>query len=89
MIKSTKLDLCHVVNSSSFVPWKINGYKFGDNILLVVMPKHVFLLCRLLGIIENHRRVWSLSNRPGGLEESIKTLQKVFDEIVPSSTLTV
>lgn len=44
---------------------------------------------RLLGIIENHRRVWSLSNRPGGVEESVKALQKVFDEIVPSSTLTV
>lgn len=44
---------------------------------------------RLLGIMENHRRVWPLSNKPGGLEESIKSLQRVFEEIVPSATLAV
>lgn len=44
---------------------------------------------RLLGIIENYRRVWGLSNRPGGLEESVEVLQRAFEEIVPSSTVTV
>ncbi|XP_028398813.1 uncharacterized protein LOC114522343 [Dendronephthya gigantea] len=44
---------------------------------------------RLLGIIENHRRIWPLNNKPGGVEESVKILQRVFDEIVPSSTLSV
>lgn len=44
---------------------------------------------RLLGIIDNFRRIWSLSSKPNEVEQSVKVLQKVFEEIVPSNTLNV
>ena len=53
------------------------------------MKLYTLSIRRLLGIMDNYQRVWLLSHKPEGLQESVQILQRVFEEIVPSTTLDV
>lgn len=62
-----------------------------DSIVISSLPNinRTDLANRLLGIMDNYQRVWLLSHKPEGLQESVQILQRVFEEIVPSTTLDV